>query len=239
MSQPLRPLRRHVEELHAAWAGGLPALVPSAGDAQAEVEQMSDAALVRVGDLLARVRRDVDALLVRVAAEVSRRSGPEFGDTGLAKVQGFHNASRLIAASTGGSRHEAARLIAVGRATAQRQSFGGERLSARHPHAAAALEQGEIGLEAASAITAMLDRVAVRADPTRADRVGRRSSGSHPGHRSTCSCAACARPRPDWMRTASNRAKRSCVRSARSRCAKTSTGCCTSTRDSTPSTLPP
>ena len=171
MSQSLRPLRRHVEELHAAWAGGLPALAPSGGDAQAEVEQMSDAALVRVGDLLARVRRDVDALLARVAAEVSRRSGPEFGDTGLAKVQGFHNASRLIAASTGGSRHEAARLIAVGRATAQRQSFGGERLPARHPHAAAALQRGEIGLEAASAITAMLDRVAVRADPARADRV--------------------------------------------------------------------
>ena len=85
---------------------------------------MSDAGLVRVSDLLARVRRDAEAVLARVAAEVARRSGPEFGDVGLAKAQGFHNPVRFIAASTGGSRHDAARLIAVGHATAHRQAFG-------------------------------------------------------------------------------------------------------------------
>ena len=178
MEAPLHVLRRHVEALHAAWAGALPALSAPSGDAQAEIEQMSDDGLVRVGEHLARVRRDADAVLARVAAEVSRRSGPEFGDSGLAKAQGFHNASRLIAASTGGTRHEAARLIAVGRATAYRRSFGGERLPSRHPHVAAALRDGGIALEAASAITAMLDRVAVRvgAGSSRRRRVGARGA---------------------------------------------------------------
>ena len=171
MVAPLLALRRDVEALHAAWAGALPALSVSTGDAQDEVEQMSDDGLVRVGEHLARVRRDADALLARVAAEESRRSGPEFGDSGLAKAQGFHNASRLVAASTGGTRHEAARLIAVGQATACRQALGGERLPARHPHVAAALRAGEIGVEAAAAIAAMLDRAGVRAEPGRADLV--------------------------------------------------------------------
>ena len=171
MDDPLHSLRRHVEALHAEWAGALPASAVPSGDAQIEVEQMSDDALVRVSDLLARVRRDAEAVLARVATEVARRSGPEFGDSGLAKAHGFHNATRLVAASTGGSRHDAVRLIAVGRATAHRQALGGERLPARHPHVAAALREGDIALEAASAITAMLDRVALRAQPARADRV--------------------------------------------------------------------
>ncbi len=44
-------------------------------------------------------------------------------------------------------------------------------MPSRHPHVAAALESGEVGVDAASAITAMLDRVAVRADPALADVV--------------------------------------------------------------------
>ena len=86
---------------------------------------------------------------------MAKRSGPEFGDIGLAKAHGFHNAVRLIAASTGGSRADAQRLIAVGTGTAERQTFSGERLPSRHPHVAAAVEAATIGIEAASAITAM------------------------------------------------------------------------------------
>jgi hypothetical protein len=100
---------------------------------------------------------------------VAKRSGQEFGDTGLARAAGFHNPVRLIAASTGSSRSEAAKLIAVGTATAERRTFGGERALSKHPHVAAALAAAEISVEAASAITSMLDRVAVRVDSARAD----------------------------------------------------------------------
>lgn len=169
MEQPLHLLEHDLEELRAAWGGAMPAFTAIVGGTQVEVEQMSDAGLVRVTDALARVRRDAEALLARVAAEVSKRSSSEFGGSGLARAQGFHNPVRMLAASTGASRSDAAKLIAVGTATAERQSFGGQRLPARHPHVAAALESATIGVDAASAITAMLERVRVRADPELAD----------------------------------------------------------------------
>ncbi|RXZ67065.1 HNH endonuclease signature motif containing protein [Agromyces albus] len=169
MQRPLDTLERDLEALRAAWADSMPAFGARFGGAQTEIEQMSDTGLVRVTDLLAQVRRDAEALLARAAAEVANRSGQDFGDTGLAKTHGFHSPQRLIAASTGASRSDAAKLIAVGTATAERQTFGGERLPSRHPHVAAALQSADLSLEAASAITSMLDRVAIRADPARAD----------------------------------------------------------------------
>ncbi|MFE6256600.1 DUF222 domain-containing protein [Agromyces sp. NPDC057865] len=168
---PLAALERDVAALCEAWAGSLPAMGVVGGGAQVEVEQMSDRGLVRVTDALAMVRRDVDVMLARVAAEVTKRSGREFGDAGLAKAQGFHNPVRLIAASTGASRSDAAKLIAVGTATAQRQMFTGERLPPRHPHVAAALDAARIGIEAASAITSMLDRASTRAEAGSIDLV--------------------------------------------------------------------
>ncbi|MFD4421296.1 DUF222 domain-containing protein [Agromyces sp. NPDC058484] len=181
MDHPLQPLERNLAALHAEWGDAVPALpvfvvgaasgAGAAGGAAAQsaAEQMSDAGLVRVTDALSRLRREADALLTRVAAEVARRSAPEFGAEGLARSQGFHNPVRLIAASTGASRSEAARLIAVGAATAERQSFGGERVQSRHPHVASALGSASISVEAAAAIASMLDRVAVRSDPDLAD----------------------------------------------------------------------
>ena len=163
----LAVVERDVAALLETWAGSMPAWGAVPGDAQVEVEQMSDPGLVQVTDALAQVRRDIDAVLARVAAEVTKRSGPEFGDVGLAKAQGFHNPARLIAASTGASRADSLKLINVGIATAQRQTFGGERLPSRHPHVAAALEAAKIGIEAASAITSMLDRASVRAEASR------------------------------------------------------------------------
>lgn len=177
LAQPPQPLvalvalERDCAALREAWAGSMPGWGAVHGDAQVDVEQLSDAGLLRVTDALAKVRRDIDVVLARVAAEVTKRSGPEFGDTGLAKAQGFHNPVRLIAASTGASRVETQRLIAVGTATAQRQTFSGERLPSRRPHVAAAVEAAELSIEAASAISSMLDRASTRADASRVDVV--------------------------------------------------------------------
>ena len=169
MDQPLQQLERDVAVLGDRWAGALPAFGAIAGSAQAELEQMSDAGLMQVTDQLAHIHRDVEALLARAAGEVSRRSGPEFGQSGLAKTQGFQNPTRLISASLGGSRADAARLVAVGAATAERQTFTGERVVSKHPHVANALQAAAISVDAAAAITGMLDRVALRADPALAD----------------------------------------------------------------------
>ncbi|TFV93970.1 DUF222 domain-containing protein, partial [Leifsonia flava] len=59
---------------------------------------------------------------------------------------------------------EAARLIAVGAATASRQAFSGQRMPPRHPHVAAAINTGLLSVDAAAMIITMLDRVAPRAD---------------------------------------------------------------------------
>ncbi|MDQ0893947.1 DUF222 domain-containing protein [Agromyces ramosus] len=171
MEQPLHQLERDFAALRDGWAGALPAFGAIAGSTQAEFEQMSDAGLVEVTDRLARIHREIEAILTRAAGEIARRSGPEFGDAGLAKTHGFHNAARLIAASLGGSRADAARLVAVGAATAERLTFGAERLPSRHPHVAAALHDAVISVDAAAAITGMLNRVALRADPVIADVV--------------------------------------------------------------------
>ncbi|MBM7505935.1 DUF222 domain-containing protein [Agromyces aurantiacus] len=169
MEEPLHPLERDLEVLRAAWAEAMPAFGAISGAAQFEVEQMSDAGLVQVIDAIAAVRRDAEVLLARIAAEVSKRSNRAARESSLARVHGFANPVRLVAASTGASRSDAARLIAVGTATAERQSFGGERLPSRHPHVAAALDEGRVGVDAASAITSMLDRVRRRADPALAE----------------------------------------------------------------------
>ncbi|WP_353814562.1 HNH endonuclease signature motif containing protein [Agromyces sp. SYSU T00266] len=150
MDEPLATLERELGALRDTWGEAMPAFGSIPGDAQGELEQMSDPGLVRVTDGLASLRRGVDALLARAAAEVARRSGPELGELGLAKAQGFHNGGRLIA---------------VGSATATRESFVGARMPPRRPHVAGALDRSAISLEAASAITTMLDRVALRADP--------------------------------------------------------------------------
>ncbi|MFC5788952.1 HNH endonuclease [Agromyces tardus] len=168
---PLVALERDLAALREAWSRSAPAWGAVRGAAQVELEQMNDSGLIGVTEALATVRRSVDALFTRVAAELAKRSGPEFGDIGLAKAHGFHNAVRLIAASTGGSRADAQRLIAVGTGTAERQTFNGERLPSRHPHVAAAVEAATIGIEAASAITAMLERVSAKADAGRVEFV--------------------------------------------------------------------
>jgi hypothetical protein len=177
MNKPLEPLENDLEALREAWSGALPAfgaVDTGSGDvAQCELEQMSDAGLVGTTDALAKLARDADAMLARVAAEVARRSPSELGKDGLAKKQGFLSPARMVAASTGGSVAAAARLVSVGRATSERRSLVGEPLPAPHPHVARALSEGAISVDAASAITSMLDRVSGRADATQADGVER------------------------------------------------------------------
>ncbi|HEX6367048.1 MAG TPA: DUF222 domain-containing protein [Agromyces sp.] len=165
MDSPLAQLEAQLGALRETWAGAMPAFGALVGAAQSSVEQMSDDGLVRVTDSIAQLRRYTEALLARVAAEIEKRSHREFGVDGLAKAKGFHNPARLVAASTGISRGDAAKLIAVGTATSELRSFTGERGPARHPHVASSLDGGRIGIDAASAITTMLDRVGLSADP--------------------------------------------------------------------------
>lgn len=173
MSTPLQHLSSDLDAVCAAWSealGGADSSLVGRAFCEAEadevsvVESMSDSGLVAVTDAVAQLVRDGQALLARAAAEVARRSPAELGREGLAKKRGFLNPVHLVAASTGGRASEAAKLIAVGTGTAPRRALTGEQLPPAHPHVAAALASGAIGLDAADAITGMLRRVAPGAD---------------------------------------------------------------------------
>ncbi|MDL9978541.1 HNH endonuclease [Microbacterium sp. ASV49] len=160
-SNPTTSLAQAVAALDAVWAG---ASRGGESDAQSAVTSMTDAGILAVNEALAAVRRQVDALHVRVAAGIADRSRPELGSESLARKTGHRTPARLIAATTGGHAGDAARLIQVGEATAERALFSGERAPSRHPHVQAAVASGAISVPAAAAIAAMLDKLAMRVE---------------------------------------------------------------------------
>jgi hypothetical protein len=195
MNAALQHLAEDLTALRSVWAGastidastvdasafGSTTNVASTGSGAATPEfalgklppasELSDAGLVRVTDAVGRLLRDAEAVLAQVAGEVARRSPAELGKDGLAKQQGYLNAARLVAASTGGSVAAATRAVTVGTATASQLSLTGETVPSAHPHVADAVASGSISVEAAAAITRMLDRVAPRADREDADHM--------------------------------------------------------------------
>jgi hypothetical protein len=164
MENPLAALDRSVAVLRRAFADALPAFGVQPAGFDAVLEGMADPGLCEVVEALAQVSRVAGGLTAAAANEVAKRSRPELGQEGLAKQRSFSTPQGLIAAVTGGSMREAAKLVAVGEATSTRSSFSGERQPARFPVVAKRLASGEVSVAAAVLITGMLDRVAPRAD---------------------------------------------------------------------------
>ncbi|MCH6229865.1 HNH endonuclease [Microbacterium sp. CFH 31415] len=138
-----------------------------------DVDTLGHAELVSLNNTIGALRRRVEAVHARVASEIARQSRPELGSEGLAKKNGYRSPAVLIAATTGTTIGDAARLVAVGDATAPRRTFSGADAPARHPHVAEALSDGRIGMPAASVIISMLDRVALRAGLEERDQAER------------------------------------------------------------------
>lgn len=169
MDHPLERLVGAVEALRSVW-----------GDAP-DAASFTGAALVEVSEALGAVHRLTDAVHAQVAARIAEESRPELGAESLAKQHGYRTAARLVAAGTGASTGEAARLVKVGEATAGRMTFGGEVAPARHPHVAEALRAGRIGAQAAARIIGMLDRVAIAAGAERREEAERLLAERAPG----------------------------------------------------------
>ena len=147
----LTGLHEAMSRLDAAWAG--------AGEAR----DLSRSELVAVGAAIGVLQRRLDAVHVEVAARIAHESRPELGAESLAKQQGFRTPATLIAATTGRSTGDAARLVKVGEATAPRADLLGAPLPARYPLVRAALDSGVLGAPAAAMIIAVLDRCRVTA----------------------------------------------------------------------------
>lgn len=152
MYETLDPLIAAVERLRDDWAAD-------------GVAEMSDPALVSVNARLGEVRRLTDAVHALVAAELAHRSRPELGPDSVAKKNGYRNAGSLIAATTGTTAGDAARLVAVGDATATHLTLTGEPAPPKHPAVADAVRAGRISTAAAAAIIALMDEVWMRLSP--------------------------------------------------------------------------
>ncbi|MGM1017585.1 MAG: DUF222 domain-containing protein [Actinomycetota bacterium] len=147
----LASLHHAVTRLDAAWAG--------ADDAM----DLSREQLLAVHAAVGALQRQVDAVHADVAAGIARESRPELGSESLSKQQGFRSPAKLIAATTGISTGDAARLVTVGEATAPRSDLLGARLPAKYPLVRGALDAGSIGAQAAALIVSLLDRCRIAA----------------------------------------------------------------------------
>ncbi|MFJ4223379.1 DUF222 domain-containing protein [Microbacterium sp. NPDC089695] len=154
-AQHLRPLVEAVHRLDEAW-----------GDADNGVE-LSRAQLLAAHKAVGVLQRRLDGLHAEIAAGIARESRPELGSGGLAKQQGFRSPAALIAATTGGSKGDATRLVTVGEATAPRANLLGQALPARYPAVQRALAAGDLSAAAAAVIVALLDRARVKVDIVR------------------------------------------------------------------------
>ena len=123
--------------------------------------------LIQVEDMIGVLQRRLDAVHVDVAAGISSESRRELGPDGLAKQQGFRTPAKLIAAATGVSTGDAARLIKVGEATAPRSDLLGNPLPAKYPLIREALASGTLSAQAAAMIIALLDRCRMAAGAER------------------------------------------------------------------------
>lgn len=162
MNDPLSGLDEALDAVRSAWRVHGRAVVPAG--------ELGRTRLIAVNDALGALRRHLDSVQTQVAAEIARESRAELGAQSLANEQGFRTPALLIAEATGISTGDAIRLVKVGEATAAGSTLTGESLPARHPFVAEALRSGLIGVQAASAIIRMLDRVALRTDRESRDR---------------------------------------------------------------------
>lgn len=157
MANPhLTPLLEAVASLEEAWS-----------DAECGAD-LSRPQLLAVNAAMGALQRRFDGLRAEVAAGIEHESRSELGPDSLAKQQGFRSSANLIAATTGGSTGEAAKLAKLGKATAPRSNLLGERLPSKYPAVQTALTQGAIGAGSASLIVTMLDRARLHAG---ADRI--------------------------------------------------------------------
>ena len=84
------------------------------GSSCADYEALADTEVLAGQSQIAAARRLLDTRSAWMAATIARRSRPELGHSGLAARQGFLSPEALIQKSTGSTRNDAFKLVAVG-----------------------------------------------------------------------------------------------------------------------------
>ncbi|WP_297082503.1 HNH endonuclease signature motif containing protein [uncultured Demequina sp.] len=136
----------------------------------ASVRDLSEGALLELQHATVAARKEWDIMVATAAAEVGRRSAPEFGRKGLARKNGHTTPERFIAGITGGSRRDAKDLIKTGTTLGEAEKLRQDTEDAAaaglplpepetpvYPLVASALASGMLSSAAAALITSMLD----------------------------------------------------------------------------------
>ncbi|QIM16792.1 DUF222 domain-containing protein [Leucobacter insecticola] len=130
--------------------------------APGEVPGLSDAEVVSGLIAVESLQRKLAALQLTLAAAADTRSRDRVPDLALASVYGCKNAVELLQRTTLVSASTARQRIRVGQTVVPRNGYSLGMLPPQHPHLAAALEDGALGIESAVSIAGMLDRAGKR-----------------------------------------------------------------------------
>ena len=145
-----------IEQLERATAASA-----AIGDSAAGYAALSEEDLLHSHAQIALIRRHWDKQAAFSAGEIARRSSPELGNAGLAQRNGFITPEALIQSTSGSTRAEAAKLVAVG--TLMTQTEAAEELHQADPGSpfaglpwlaviASAVSNGSLSVDAAEAI---------------------------------------------------------------------------------------
>lgn len=158
----LAPLRSRIADAAAAITQPLPGLAAVA--CSDVVELLSNDELIALVDRSRVLQDALDAYKLALAGGLAERSNPERGAASLARMAGHATPARLVGDLLGVSVGDATRLVKVAEATRERHTLTGEALPARYPLVQAALQRGDMSIEAANIITSSLEQARPRAE---------------------------------------------------------------------------
>ncbi|RFA10129.1 hypothetical protein B7R54_13595 [Subtercola boreus] len=140
---------------------GFDAVLAGAGGAAAPCG-LADDALVAATVQVESLGRIVDGLRVQVAGEVAARSAAEFGAEGLARSHNVRSVPKFLAAITGARDETIKARIKLASQVHTSISLVGLPNPPRFPQVADALARGDLGVDAAVAITRRLSEAAAK-----------------------------------------------------------------------------
>jgi hypothetical protein len=159
MSSSVTVFEDEVDQLIESFVSSLETVLPAG-----VLRAVSDDTLLVTTGHLERLGRVVDARRVEAAGEVQHRSRPTLGSASLAVRTGCRDAVELLRRVTRGSTATVRRRIRLGGETRVQEALSGDLFPPRFPHIAAALQNGTLGVDAATAIVTELSPTLVRAD---------------------------------------------------------------------------
>jgi Domain of unknown function (DUF222)/HNH endonuclease len=145
----------------------------SAAPTAASVRGLTDENLLSTIRDIETLGRQVDALRVAAAGELAARSRTELGAAGLAARKGCRNANELLQRLTRVSGATGAARLGLAAVTRPDVTISGTPIPAAFEHVRAALDAGNLGIDAAIALTKNLAPLGERVHPEALDAAER------------------------------------------------------------------